>query len=415
MVMNVKVRHPNHPNIMTFIDGKQITIKDHEGWTDFDTAVKLIDAPFGYEWCPGSLPFNPETWTKEHKIITWNHIMPYYEGYGYVGQMMLKGLTNIGIDARVFYKSDASYINREALEALWKDRSFDSWGIWHHFWMKPNMMPHKKRAMYTMWESTKLNEGWVSACNEVNLLFVPCQENVEIFQKNGVTTQIEVVEHGVDQEYYYYRPKVKKDKFRIGTMGSLVPRKDPELLIRAFLDEFKDQDDVELYLKDTNEDTEIERKYKDEKQLIFNGKKLSPLEVGEILASFDIAVFPSHGEGFGLGGLQAMGCGTTCICTGWCGYKQYLNPEYNYELKYKLVDIDKVASNNTTYSGQWAQGDYEHLRQLLRYAYDHQDEIHDKGRRAAQWVKEHWTWERAAKQIVDAIDKWERQHGNSSC
>lgn len=405
--MQVKVRHPQHPNIMTFIDGKQITIKDHIGYTDFDTAVKLIDAPFGYEWEPGSLPFNPETWTENKKIISWNHIMPYYEGYGYVGQMMIKGLTNIGIDTRVFYKSDISYLNLEAMEALDKPRCFDCWGIWHHFWTKPNMMPHMKRAMYTMWESTKLNPGWVEALNQVDLILVPCEENVEIFRKNGVTKPIKVVEHGVDQTYYYYRPKQKKAKFRVGTMGSLVPRKNPELLIRAFLDEFKHQDDVELYLKDTNEDTEIERKYKDQQQIIFNGKKLSPNEIGDLLATFDIAVFPSRGEGFGLGGLQAMGVGTTCICTNWGGFKQYLNPEYNYALDYKLVDIDKVASNNTTYSGQWAEGDYDHLRKLLRYAYDHQDEIHDKGRRSAEWVKEYWTWERAAQQLVDAIDEYE--------
>jgi glycosyltransferase involved in cell wall biosynthesis len=140
---------------------------------------------------------------------------------------------------------------------------------------------------------------------------------------------------------------------------------------------------------------------------VINGNKISPFEMGELLASFDIAVFPSHGEGFGLGGLQAMGTGTTCICTDWGGFKEYLNPEYNFALDYTLVEIKNVASNNTFYSGQWAQASYEHLRKLLRYTYEHRDEIHEKGKKAAQWVKDYWTWKRCGQQLIDAIDEYE--------
>lgn len=406
-MVDVKVNHPNHTNITTYIDGKQINIRDHVGWTDFETAVKLIDGPFGYEWGGPAAPFNPETWTKEKKMLTWNHVMPYFEGYGYVAQMMLHGLQEAGVDTRIFYKSDYSYVKGDIMPAFFKERRYDCWGIWHHFWMKPNMLPMEKKAMYTMWESTKLNEGWVEACNSVNIVFVPCEENKRIFIENGVKVPIYVVEHGVDQEFYFYRPKVKKDYFTIGTMGSLVPRKNPEVLIQAFLDEFKGKDDVKLVMKDTNEDTELEQKYKHNKNIQFIGKKLSPLEIGELLASFDISVFPSRGEGFGLGGLQSMGVGTTCICTGWNGHKQYLNPEYNYELDYKLVDINEFPSNNTTYSGKWAEADYSHLRLLLRHAYEHQDEVLEKGRKAADWVKSHWTWKRAAEQMIEGINHYE--------
>lgn len=409
MVDSVKVVHPQHPNIMTFINGKQINIRNHEGYTDLETAVQLIDGPFGYEWGGPAMPFNPDTWKDGNKILTWNHVMPYYEGYGYVAQMMLHGLKEAGIDTRIFYKSDYSYVKGEIMDSFFKERRFDTWAIWHHFWMKPKMLPMEKIAMYTMWESTKLNDGWVKACNSVNMIFVPCQQNVEVFRNNGVTVPIHVVEHGVDQEFFHYRPKKKSDVFTIGTMGTLVERKNPEVLIRAFIDEFQGSDDVQLVLKDTNENTEIEQKYSGTKNIKFIGKKLSPQEIGDLLASFDISVFPSRGEGFGLGGLQSMGVGTTCICTDWGGFKQYLNPEYNYALDYKLVDIDRFPSNNTTYSGQWAEADYNHLRLLLRHAYEHKDEVHEKGKKAAEWVKSHWTWKRCAEQLIDGINKYEQR------
>lgn len=406
-MVDVKVRHRDHTNITTFVDGHTINIRNHEGWAPLDIASKLIESPFGYEWGAPVLPFNKDTWTPTHKKIIWNHIMPYYEGYGYVGQMMVWALKDLGVDISIFYKPEMYYLKKDVMDVVFKERQYDAWGIWHHFWMKPGILPTEKKAMYTMWESTKLNEGWVEACNEVNMVLVPCQEDVKIFKDNGVKVPVKVLHHGVDQEFYFYREKKKSDVFTVGTIGSLVPRKDPELLITAFLDEFENTPDAVLYIKDTNEQTYIQEKYGNNEKIKFNGRKVSPYELGEILASFDIAVFPSHGEGFGLGGLQAMGVGTTCICTDWGGFREYLNPEYNFALECKLVDIDRVGSNNTTYSGQWAQGSYEHLRKLLRYAYENREEIHEKGKKAAQWVKEYWTWQRCGQQLIDAIDEYE--------
>ncbi len=406
--MDVKIRHPQHRNIMTFIDNKKVELHDYVGTTDLETAIKLIDAPFGYEWDGAAEKFNQETWSDKQKIITWNYIMPFFEGYGYVAQMMLWGLKQVGVDTRVFYKPGYEYLKSDIMDILTKERRFDTWGIWHHFWMKPSMLPMEKIAIYSMWESTQLPKEWIPQLNSVKLVFVPCQQNAESFKASGVTVPIKVVEHGVDQEFYFYRPKEKKDVFTFGTMGSLVPRKNPGLLLRAFIDEFGDSDKVQLIMKDTNEDTLLEKEWKHHKNIKFIGQKISPMEVGNLLASFDMAVFPSRGEGFGLGGLQAMGTGTTCICTDWGGFKQYLNPEYNYALDYELADIKDFPSNNTTYNGQWAEASYEHLRKLMRYAFDNQDEVHEKGKKAAQWVKEHWTWLRCAKQLIAGIEEYEQ-------
>ncbi len=402
------VKHRDHKNIMTFVDNQQILIRDHIGWAPLHLVEKLIDGPFGYEWALPAKKFNKKTWTKDHKEIVWNHIMPFYEGYGYVAQMMIHGLKQLGVNVSIFYKPSYDYLKSDIMDCLFKPKNYEAWGIWHHFWMRPGMLPHEKKAIYTMWESTKLNDGWAQTCNEVRIVFVPCQQNVNTFKNNGVKAPIHVLQHGVDQEYYFYRPKQKKDYFLFGTIGSLVPRKNPELLIKAFNDEFMKTKDVKLYLKDTSELNNMQQ-YESDK-IIVDYRKISPLELGDLLGSFDIGVFPSRGEGFGLGGLQAMGTGTTCICTNWGGPMEYLDTKYNYALDYNLVNINKVPSNNTTYSGQWAEADYEHLRHLMRYAYEHQDEIHAKGAKAAQWVKEYWTWERAAQQLIDVLDAYEEEH-----
>ncbi len=405
--MQVKIRHPQHFSVMTYVNGKQVELHNHEGYTDMKTALKLVESPFGYEFAGSAMPFNKDTWTKEKRSIMWNHIMPYYEGYGYVAQMTILGLIQNHVDVSLMFNSDYSYTKQEIMEVFDKPKRFDTWSIWHHFWMKPNMLPTERKAIYTMWESTELQKDWIPHLNSVNIVFVPSEQNVQSFKANGVTVPIKVIEHGVDQEFYFYRPKKKKDYFTFGTMGSLVARKNPELLIKAFKDEFDGVDDVKLLLKDTYDAHPYRELIGDDSRITLNTNKVTPYEIGNILAEMDVAIFPSRGEGFGLGGLQAMGVGTTCICTDWGGFKQYLNPEYNFALKCKLTDIKDFPSNNTLYNGQWAEADYDHLRELMRYAYEHQDEMHEKGKKASQWVKEYWTWERCAKQLIDAIDEYE--------
>ena len=106
-----------------------------------------------------------------------------------------------------------NYLKKDIMDIVFKSRSYDSWAIWHHFWMKPGILPQEKKAIYTMWESTQLYPGWKETLNEANMILVPCQQNLETFKANGVKTPIHVVQHGVDQEFYYYRPKIKSDIF----------------------------------------------------------------------------------------------------------------------------------------------------------------------------------------------------------
>jgi glycosyltransferase involved in cell wall biosynthesis len=124
----------------------------------------------------------------------------------------------------------------------------------------------------------------------------------------------------------------------------------------------------------------------------------------EFLRQMDAFVLPSRGEGFGLCGLEAMATGLPLIATNWSGPVEYIDSKCVYSLNYKLVDANGIESNHVVYHGRWAEPDYEHLRSLLRWLYEHPDEAAEKGCRAAEWVHSHWTWDRVARQMVDDLD-----------
>jgi glycosyltransferase involved in cell wall biosynthesis len=124
----------------------------------------------------------------------------------------------------------------------------------------------------------------------------------------------------------------------------------------------------------------------------------------EFLRQMDAFVLPSRGEAFGLTGLEAMSTGLPLIATNWSGPAEYLDPEYSYPLSYRLVDTDGVESHGVRMFGQWAEPDYEHLRHLMRWVYEHPSEAAKKGQAAAQRVRDRWTWDRAARQMCDDFD-----------
>jgi glycosyltransferase involved in cell wall biosynthesis len=99
-----------------------------------------------------------------------------------------------------------------------------------------------------------------------------------------------------------------------------------------------------------------------------------------------------------------MSTGLPVIATDWSGPAEYLEPEDSFPLAYRLVEAGGVESNHVRYFGLWAEPDYEHLRYLMRWAYEHPRETAEKGRRAAQRIHEQWTWDRAARQLCEDLD-----------
>jgi hypothetical protein len=92
------------------------------------------------------------------------------------------------------------------------------------------------------------------------------------------------------------------------------------------------------------------------------------------------------------------------VATNWSGPADYLDPADSLPLAYRLVDAAGTEANGVRYFGQWAEPDEGHLRSLLRWLYEHQDDAAHMGKLAAARVHRHWTWDHAATQLRDDLD-----------
>ncbi len=96
----------------------------------------------------------------------------------------------------------------------------------------------------------------------------------------------------------------------------------------------------------------------------------------------------------------------SAIVTGWSGPMEYMTPEVGWLIDYAMVPAtsftEKVYKEEC---GDWAEPSKDHLVKLMRYAYEHQDEVKEKGKAAAKYVQENWLWEQKIPMFIEALEK----------
>jgi hypothetical protein len=275
-------------------------------------------------------------------------------------------------------------------------------GFYYHYWVQPSVLPCARIVNYSMWESTTVPREHVEEINRsVALQYVPCRQNVESFRESGLRVPIKVLHHGVDAACFPFLERPRRERFTFGSFGDLSPRKGIDVLVRAFREEFGTSEPVRLLLKSSAPAPEYAG---DDRRISVISGFLKPEALLAFLQELDAFVLPSRGEGFGLCGLEAMATGLPLIATAWSGPAEYLDPEDSFPLSFRLVEAGGVASNHVRYHGLWAEPDREHLRQLLRWLFEHREESAERGKKAASRVREHWGWDRVARQVREDLD-----------
>lgn len=362
--------------------------------------------------------------TRYTQALDWHSIINFPSGYAGSSRSFVETLDRIGVSARYKYVYGPGTVF-PVVEPEHSDSYLVNMVRAREFGKAPVQVVYaqgdvfqkntgKFKIGFTMLEVDGLPPEWVRQANLMDEVWVPSSFNERTFRDSGVTVPIHVVPLGVDPAYFSpgIRGQKAGDEFTFLSVFEWGSRKAPDILLRAFSDEFSAKEPVRLLCKANNFDpgvsiradiAELGLRKDGGRIVIAENQILQQYELGVLYRSADCFVLPTRGEGWGMPILEAMACGLPVIATHWSSQTDFMNEANSLPLQ--IDGLIPAVAKCPYYDGfRWAQPSYEHLRSLLRWVYENQNQAREIGERAAQDAAQRWTWTHAARRISELIE-----------
>ena len=252
------------------------------------------------------------------------------------------------------------------------------------------MVPGKRMAAYTVWETDRLPRRWRRFLQQVELLMIPCEWNRRIFQAGGFEGPIEVVPHSLEPSAAPLREAARdRAEFVFYSINAWSDRKAVDLTLEAYLRAFTSRDNVRLILKTSPRHemwriplttwcpvptrwliAKILRKYPDAPPVTVVTDFLSEDEVKNLHRQSDCYVSLTRSEGWGMGACDAAAAGRSVIITGFGGHTEFLPPDLAHLVKYRLVKTPFRPMEQFESDHLWAEPDVGHAAHLMREVFE---------------------------------------------
>jgi glycosyltransferase involved in cell wall biosynthesis len=267
----------------------------------------------------------------------------------------------------------------------------------------------------SMYETDKIPDDWKYSCsNLVNEIWVPSDFNVKTFTQSGVSrSRLRQVGEAID--VYTFDPAItkpislrQKKGFNFLTAMKWEKRKGWDVLLNAYFEEFKAEEDVALFFLSRLNDKakeeyysfvektcdKLKRKKEDLPRVVFLSEMFPYHKLPALYAGVDCFVLPTHGEGWGLPLMEAMAMELPTIATNWSGNTQFMNEENSFLLRVEsMVDA-------TTDGHKWAAPSVPHLKSLMRFVYTHPQQAKRRAKQARLDIVQNHSVDALAKRVV---------------
>lgn len=308
---------------------------------------------------------------------------------------------------------------------------------YYPYWLKKEKQknPNAKVLGYTAWETDKLPLAWPALLNLMDGILVPSNWNKIVFMDNDVHVPIYVLPHvsefkgepafkwPLNKELEQLLQKVS-NKFLFYYIGVWNERKAPWRLIKTFKDEFQAEEDVALIVKTDERDwTTIKRafpnilrkrfgnssdafnKLKVRKDNIFLiNSHLSNSDIAHLHQAGNCFASFSRGEGWGMGAFEAAWFGNPVMITGHGGHLDFLTEPYSFLLDYDFITVKTTFGKESyTSSQQWAEVNVNQAKKVMRYIFENQQIVKQKGLDLRNFVKENYNHIKVAKRLIEIL------------
>ncbi len=289
---------------------------------------------------------------------------------------------------------------------------------------------------YCVWEGDKVPQGYIEEFlnPNIDLIFVPSEHTKKailntlcgsklnkVFKMSDgienaasiIDRKIVVIPHGVDKTLFYPKEKTNT-KFTFlcnkGWRGTNWDRGGVQYVLKAFAEEFKKDENVQLTLKlnpaymDSNvlnQSITNMNLPKDRANINICLEAIPFDKLNNFYADGDVYVCATRSEAFDLGTAEAMACGLPIITSGYGGQIEHMIENKNalffdYELENVTQDL--------MYEGiKWCLPKIEDIKKKMRQMFENKKETKQMGENAYKFIGDKFTWEISANKIIKSI------------
>jgi len=274
---------------------------------------------------------------------------------------------------------------------------------------------------WCVWESTSIPTYWKEILNrkDVTGIIAPSHHTKQAIESTiGTNPKIHIIPHGVNTTLFKPSTAITHENFTFiankGWAYGINDRGGVQWLLLAFCKEFQHDNNVKLILKIntiycplgwnlTNELIKLGLTPEITKNVEFIIDNVDYNSLPNLYNKGDVFISPTMGDAFNLPCLEAMACGLPVITTNFGGQTDYVNNDNGWLIDSELIEV----KHDIMYEGnEWAKPKLEHLQKIMRYCYEHQEEVKEKGINALQTAQQ-YTWEKSAKQFLNLINESE--------
>lgn len=281
------------------------------------------------------------------------------------------------------------------------------------------------KIAYNVWESTRQPEEFFEKLLEYDMLWVPTTWQRDCSIEQGFPAdRVKVVPEGIDTEKFCpgkseINPYSDNDRFRFIIIGRWDRRKSTTEMIKAFLEEFKSTEPVDLYIHVDNPfGQRMDNMNSTEERLSYYGfidsrikilRDLERVENDDLYISYlrnaHCFVSCARAEGWNIPLIHAIAVGTPSIASDYGAQLDFCS-----EVSH-LVNIKEHISSGSMFiqgnnvPGTIAEPDFDHLKEIMRYVYNNYKQCKIEALAGSEIIRNKFTWDNAVKKALSYLDE----------
>lgn len=189
---------------------------------------------------------------------------------------------------------------------------------------------------------------------------------------------------------------------------SVMKRKNPQAVVRAFVEAFNELDGAALLIKSINgiqrprELNELHALVGDRHDIKIVDEFLAPQMNSALMATADCYVSLHRSEGYGLTLAEAMALGKPVIATAYSGNLDFMTNDSSILIPHSLVKVGDNAEGYPSHSS-WAEPDHAHAVAAMQKMVDDRNIAKDLGEAARQHIERNFSIAVVAEKMAERI------------